>query len=148
MNLSPEEITLNRSGTLSPAQVKTIRGKGFTRLIAGLCFLAFVPMGIFVVKIQWGTMLIIWIIGGILFAGVFLWSAWNYLFIKKEGQEILQVSGKAEKKNTGNKNVVVKIGERSFFLTRNETESLQHGEDYTLFFLENPRLPLGWFRNE
>jgi hypothetical protein len=147
MKLTTEEIELNRSGTLSPAQLKSIRGKGITRLISGLCVLAFVPMGIFVVKIHPGVMMILWIVGGLAFAGVFLWSAWNYLFIKPDGHEIQKVSGVAEKKNTGNKNVVIKIAERSFFMTSSQAMSLKDGEDYTLFFLENPRLPLGWFRN-
>ena len=147
MNLSPEEITLNRSGTLSPAQLKSIRGKGIARLVSGLCFLAFVPMGIFVVKIHWGILMILWVVGGLAFAGIFLWSAWNYLFIKAEGHEILHVSGKAEKKNSGNRNVVVKINDRSFFMLSSQAMSIRNGEDYTLFFLENPRLPLGWYRN-
>lgn len=147
MILTEEDVALNLKGELTAAQVSKIRRKGIVQLVAGLCFLVLVPASVLMANIHWGILLIIWLVAGLFFAGIFLWSAWTYLLMKKSGLDIHHISGKVELKTSGNKNVVVKIGERSFFMTRNDSSSIINGADYTLYFLENPKLPIGWTQN-
>lgn len=146
--LSAEDIELNRSGTLSKDQLWNIKSKGVVNAIAGACFLVLIPLGYFASNIRSGTMLIIFTVGGSLFAAAFFWSAWGYLFIKSDGHEITTITGKAEKKNSGNKNVVLKIGDRSFFLRKSEVQAMKDGEDYTIYYIEKQRIPIGWVRNK
>lgn len=145
--LSEQDIAANRAGTLTAYQLSGIRKKGVVNAIAGVCFLVFVPMGIFTANIKTGVLFYLWVLGGSLFALVFLWSAWGYLSTKAGGHEITTLSGKVELKNSGSKNVVLRINERSFFLRRQETAALQNGQEYTVYVLEKHRLPIGWSRN-
>lgn len=144
--LSEDDIATNRSGTLTKDQMWQIKSKGIVNSIAALCFLAFIPIGIFATNMKSGTTLVIWIIVAVFFGGIFLWLAASYLFVKNEGHEILEVSGAIEKKPSGNKNVWLKIGERSFFLRKGEVAALKEGEEYTIYFIENPKMPLGYTR--
>jgi hypothetical protein len=144
--LTEEDIRTNAAGTLTKEQLSQLRRKGVVNAIAGACFLVFVPMGIFTANMKVGVLFFIWILGGTLFAVAFLWSAWGYLFIKPDGHGITPISGKASKKNSGNKNVVLKIGERSFFLKTSETEGIVDGEEYTVYYLEKQRIPVGWIK--
>lgn len=142
--LNEEDLALNRSGTLTKEQLWVIKSKGVINLIAGLCFLVMIPLAIFAAKIKWGAVLYIWIAVAVLLGSVFLWLAKTYIFIKKDGHEIQSISGVIEKKNSGNKNVILKIGERSFFLRKNDVEAMKEGKEYTVYFIDDPKFPLGY----
>lgn len=142
--LTEEDIATNKSGTLTKDQVRQIKSKGIVNTIAALCFLTFIPIGIFGANLKSGTALVIWIIVASLFGIIFLWLAASYLFLKKDGHEILQVSGAIGIKPSGNRNVLLKIGERTFFLRKTEVAAMKEGEEYTVYFLEDPKMPLGY----
>jgi hypothetical protein len=142
--LTAEDIALNNSGTLTNDQLSQIRKKGIINTIAALCFLAFIPIGLFATNIRSTTVLVIWMGSAILFGGIFLWLAVQYLFLKKEGHTIQQITGKIEKKPSGNKNTNLRIGERNFFLRNTEVKTMEHGEEYTVYFIDNPKMPLGY----
>ena len=146
--LTSEDIALNSSGTLTKDQLSQIKKKGIVNTIAALCFLAFIPIGLFATNIRSTTVLVIWLGSAILFGGIFLWIAASYLFVKKDGHTVQQITGKAEKKPSGNKNTNLKIGERNFFLRNTEVKSIEHGAEYTVYFIENPKFPLGYTRRE
>ncbi len=142
--LTQEDIDLNRSGALTKDQLWYIKSKGVVNVITGACFLILVPAAVLMADIRMGVLLYVWIGAGLLFAGIFFWSAWGYLTVKKEGHNIQQVTGKAEKKSSGNKNVMLKIQDRSFFVRKGDVLAMKEGEEYTLYFIEEPRIPLGW----
>lgn len=148
MLITPQEVAINSSGTLTEAQLKKIRRKGVVQLIAGICFLILVPVSVLMANINWGIILIIWVLAGLFFAGVFLWSAKGYLSMKADGHTILSVSGPVKIKNSGSKHVLVTVNERSFLLMKNESATLRTDEPYTLFYMEDPKILVGWIRQE
>ena len=143
-SLSSEDLEINRTGTLTKDQLRHIRNKGVVNAIAGLCFLVLLPALILSANIRVGTLLYVVGGAGILFALVFFWSAWGYLSLKKEGHDIKNISGKAEMKSSGNKNIILKIQDRSFFVRKGDVASMSEGEEYTLYYIEDPRVALGW----
>jgi hypothetical protein len=144
MLLSQEDIALNNHGTLTAAQRSKFRRKGYAQLIASLCFLVLVPFAVFMADMRWGTLLIIWLAFGLLFAGVFMHTALSYLRLKDSGHEIKNVQGKVTVKTGGSRHNMVTIAERSFFMMKNESSSLEDGKEYTLYYLEKPKQVLGW----
>jgi hypothetical protein len=144
--LTEEDIEVNRSGTLTKDQLWNIKSKGVVNAIAGACFFALIPLAYFASNIRSGAMLIIFLVGGSLLGAAFLWIAWGYLFIKPDGHEIITITGKVEKKNSGNKSVVLKIGDRSFLLRKNDVAAIKEGEEYTIHYLGKQRIPIGWMR--
>lgn len=144
--LTAEDIDLNRSGTLTKDQLWNIKSKGVVNAIAGACFFALIPLGYFASNIRSGTMLIIFLVGGSLLGSALLWIAWGYLFIKADGHEIITITGIVEKKNSGTKSVVLKIGDRSFLLKKDDVASIKEGEEYTIHYLAEQRIPIGWMR--
>lgn len=145
MLLTAEESEENSHGELTVTQLKRIRRKGVTQLIAGILFLVVVPLSVFMSNIKWGPLLLIWLLSGLFFAGLLLWSAKSYLIIKSTGNNIHSLSGKVTLKKSGNKHTVVTLNERSFMLMRNESATLTEGKEFTLYYLEDPRMVVGWF---
>ncbi len=146
-NLTQEDLEVNRSGTLTKDQLWSIKSKGVVNAIAGLCFFALIPLAYFASNIRSGVMLIIFLVGGSLLGAAFLWIGWGYLFIKADGHAIIEITGKVEKKNSGTKSVVLKIGDRSFLLRKNDVAAIKEGEEYTIHYLEKQRIPIGWMRS-
>lgn len=148
MLITPDEVELNKAGTLTIDQMKKIRRKGVIQLIAGVFFLIILPASIVVANINWGALAFIWLTAGLVFAGIFLWSARTYLRMKPGGHEIQSISGKVSLKNSGSKHVLVKINDRGFLLMKNESASLRDGELFTLYFIDDPRMVVGWTRDQ
>ena len=144
MLLSPEDLATNTNGNLTAAQLSKLRRKGYAQLIASLCFLVLVPSAVFMADMRWGTLLIIWLAFGLLFAGVFMYNAVSYLRLKASGHEIKNVQGKVTVKTGGSRHNMVTIAERSFFMMKNESASLEDGKEYTIYYIEKPKQVLGW----
>jgi hypothetical protein len=144
MLMTPEDAALNSEGKLTQFQLKKIRRRGIVQLIAGICFLILVPTSILTVQVQWGVLTIVWLVVGLLFAGIFLWTAKGYLLMKMDGHTIHRISGPVRLKNSGSRHVLVTINDRSFLLMKNESAALRENEEYTLYFLEDPRMVIGW----
>lgn len=144
MLMTPDDTVLNAAGKLTDFQHRKIRRKGVAQLIAGICFLILVPASLLTINVQWGALTITWLVVGLLFAGIFLWSAKGYLLMKREGHDIHQITGTVRLKNSGNRHVLVTVNERSFLLMKNESASLRENEEFTLYFLEDPRMVIGW----
>lgn len=145
MLLTAEESEFNSRGELTPAQLKKIRRKGVTQLIAGIIFLIIVPLSVFMSHIKWGPLLLIWLLSGLFFGGLLLWSARSYLVIKPAGNKIHSLEGTISLKKSGTKHTIVTVCERSFMLMRNESATLTDGRNFTLYYLEDPRMVVGWF---
>lgn len=145
MLLTAEESALNSRGELTIAQLKKIRRKGVTQLIAGIVFLIIVPLSVFMSHIKWGPLLLIWLLSGLFFGGILLWSAKTYLVIKPTGNTIHSLEGAVTLKKSGTKHTIATIAERSFMLMRNESATLTDGKEFTLYYLEDPRMVVGWF---
>lgn len=143
--LTEEEIRTNATGILSVAQLKRIRRKGYGQLVAAISFLILVPASVLMADMRLGVLLIIWLVFGLLFAGIFLHSAITYLRIKPSTPvNINSVSGKIIVKPSGKRNVIITINERTFFMMVNEASSLKDGKSYTLFYLDKPKVVIGW----
>lgn len=148
MLLNHEELALNESGTLTESQLRKIKRKGVVQAVAGVCFLILVPAAVLMADIRLGPLLIIWLLGGLFFAGLFFWSAKSYLTMKADGNKVQSVSGVVSLKNSGSKHVVATVNERGFLLMKNESASLKSGESYTLYYIDDPRLVVGWSKAE
>jgi len=143
--LTQEETELNNSGFLSPRQIKQVRKKGIVQLIAGAVFLVLVPLSVLMADLRLGILLILWLVLGLLFAGIFLYSAFGYFKIKQsKSYKIIALSGIVKVKTSGNRNVVVTINERSFFMMKNEAASIVDGKEYTMHYLEDQIMVIGW----
>jgi hypothetical protein len=143
--LTQEEIELNTSGFLSPRQIKQVRKKGIVQLIGGTVFLVLVPTSVLMADLRLGVLLIVWLVLGLLFAGIFLYSALGYFKIKQgKPHTIIALSGIVKVKTSGNRNVVVTINERSFFMMKNEAALIIDGKEYTLHYLEDQIMVIGW----
>lgn len=147
--LTEEETKLNATGILSANQVKHIRRKGYGQLIAAIVFLILVPASVLMADMRLGILLIVWLIFGLLFAGVFLFTAIGYLRIREADiQQINSIQGIVSVKPSGKRNVVVTVSERTFFLMVNEASSILNGKSYTLYYLEKPKVVIGWVESE
>lgn len=144
MLLTSEESKLNSRGELTAAQLKKIRRKGVTQLIAGIVFLVAVPLSVFMSNIKWGPLLLIWLLSGLFFAALLIWSSKTYLIIKATGNKIHSLEGTVTLKKSGSKHTVVTVNERGFMLMRNESATLIDGKEFTLYYLEDPRMVVGW----
>lgn len=144
MLLTDEEASLNTSGKLTEIQLKKIRRKGVGHFIAGMVFLILVPLSVITADIKFGPLMLIWLLSGLFFAGILFWSAKSYLLMKREGHTIISVRGAVKTKNSGSKHVLVTINERSFLLMKNESATLKDGQEYILYYLEDPKTALGW----
>ncbi len=130
---------------LSDSQLGRIRKKGYGQLIAGICFLILVPLTIIMGDMQFGVLMIAWLIFGLFFAGVYLYAAYQYLSIKSSDQlNILSLQGKIKVKASGKRHVIVTLNERSFFMMVNESASLTDGKEFILYYLEKPKVVIGW----
>jgi hypothetical protein len=148
MLLNQEDLALNQTGTLSGYQLKKIKRKGVVQVVAGACFLIIVPAAVLMSDVKLGIVLIIWLIAGLFFAGLFFWSAKDYLNMKAAGNRILSITGVVSLKNSGSKHVVATVNERGFLLMKNESSTLKSGESYTLYYIDDPRVVVGWTKEQ
>lgn len=144
MLLNQEDLALNQAGTLSDYQLKKIRRRGVVQVVAGACLLIIVPAAVLMSDVRLGPLLIIWLLAGLFFAGLFFWTAKSYLTMKAGGNNIQSISGVVRLKNSGSKHVVATVNERGFLLMKNESSTLKSGESYTLYFIDDPRVVVGW----
>lgn len=144
MLISEAEAQLNQRGSLTETQLKKIRRKGVGQFIAGLVFLILVPLSVFMANIKFGPLMLVWLLSGLFFAGLLFWSARSYLFMKADGHNILSLRGNVKTKSSGSKHTLVTINERSFLLMKNEAATLKDGQEYILYFIEDPKTALGW----
>lgn len=142
--LSAEEIQLNDSGTLSDLQYSHLKRYGYSQLLVAGIFVALVVVSVFMTNMKWNWLTAIWMGGGALFASIYVYTAVAYLKLKKDGNGILKVSGVADIKDSGKRHRLLRIGDQSFFILRNQSAGIENSKSYTVYYLDNPRTVTGW----
>jgi len=142
--LSAEEIQLNDSGTLSDLQYSHLKRYGYSQLLVAGIFVALVVVSVFMTNMKWNWLTAIWMGGGALFASIYVYTAVAYLKLKKDGNGIHKVSGVADIKDSGKRHRLLRIGDQSFFILRNQSAGIENSKSYTVYYLDNPRTVTGW----
>lgn len=143
-NLNEEEQNLNLRGSLSEVQFKHLQKYGWSQLIVAGIFVALLVVSMLMTQMKWSWLTLIWIGGGLLFTGIYVYTALTYLRIKRIGNLIQTVSGITVIKDSGKRHRLLKIGDQSFFVLKNQSAGIENNKEYTVFYLDNPRVVLGW----
>lgn len=145
--LNAEEIQLNDSGSLSDLQYSHLKRYGYSQLLVAGIFIALVVVSVFMTNMRWNWLSAMWIGGGALFASIYVYTAAGYLKITKYGNTINKVSGSTEIKESGKRHRLLRIGDQSFFILRNQSAGIENGKSYTVYYLDNPRTVTGWIES-
>lgn len=145
--LTQEEIHLNNAGVLSDRQLLLLKRYGLSQLLVAGIFIILIVLSVFITNMKWNWLTAIWIIGGALFAFIYVYTAISYLKITKEDNSINKVSGYTQIKESGKRHRLLRVGEQSFFLLKNLSASIENGKNYTVYYLDNPRVVLGWIQS-
>jgi hypothetical protein len=145
--LSEEEVLLNETGSLSTSQFSHLKRYGYSQLLVAGIFVVLVFVSILMTNMKWNWLTAIWIGGGALFASIYVYTAVGYLRVKKDGNAIQKVHGIAEIKESGKRHRLLRIGDQSFFLLKNQSAGIDNNRSYTVFYLDNPRTVTGWLED-
>lgn len=145
--LSEEEVLKNNAGELSDFQFKYLKKYGRSQLLAASVFVALIIVSIIMTKMKWSWLMAIWIGGGALFTAIYVYTGLTYLRIPQFGNILKTVSGEAEIKESGKRHRLLKIGDQSFFLLKNQSAFIENGKSYTIYYLEDPRFVTGWIES-
>lgn len=145
--LNAEEIQLNNSGSLSDLQYSHLKRYGYSQLLVAGIFVVLVVVSVFMTNMKWNWLTAIWMGGGALFASIYIYTARAYLKLKREGNELHKVSGIAEIKDSGKRHRLLRIGDQSFFILRNQSAGIENSKSYTVYYLDSPRTVTGWIES-
>lgn len=145
--LTTEEKQLNENGSLSDLQYSHLKRYGYSQLLVAGIFVVLVLVSVLMTNMKWNWLTAIWIGGGALFASIYVYTAMGYLKIKKDGNIIHMVTGNAEIKESGKRHRLLRIGDQSFFLLKNQSAGIQNEKSYTVYYLDNPRTVTGWIES-
>ncbi len=145
--LSVEEIQLNDSGSLTDLQYSHLKRYGYSQLLVAGIFVALVVVSVFMTNMKWNWLTAIWMGGGALFASIYVYTAVAYLKLKRDGNDIQKTSGIAEIKESGKRHRLLRIGDQSFFILRNQSSGIENSKSYTVYYLDSPRAVTGWIES-